>query len=114
MLGFRIFMVVIFVAIAAYTSVTIFNHGWNLIPIFFGDMQTMAWPGQFNFDFMTFLLLSGLWVSWRNDFSISGCLLGVVAVFGGMLFLSLYLFIVSIQCKGNVAELLLGRSRAAG
>lgn len=112
MLGFRIFMVAIFVAIFVYTAVTISNHGWNLIPIFFGDMQAMAWPGQFNFDFMTFLLLSGFWVSWRHHFSAKGLLLGLVAVFGGMLFLSLYLYITSIACKGNVKELLMGKSRA--
>lgn len=112
MLGFRIFMAVIFVSILVYTAVTIANHGWNLIPIFFGDMRAMTWPGQFNFDFMGFLLLSGLWVSWRHHFSPGGLVLGMVAIFGGMLFLSLYLLIASTVSKGNVQELLMGKSRA--
>ena len=112
MLGFRIFMAVIFVSILVYTAVTIANHGWNLIPIFFGDMRAMTWPGQFNFDFMGFLLLSGLWVSWRHHFSPGGLVLGMVATFGGMLFLSLYLLIASTVSKGNVQELLMGKSRA--
>jgi len=60
---------------------------------------------------MGFLLLSGLWVSWRHRFSASGLLLGAVAVFGGMMFLSLYLFIASTQAKDDVNELLLGKSR---
>ena len=111
MVGFRVFMVVIFVSLVGYTAITISNHGWNLVPIFFGDMQAMTWPGQFNFDFMGFLLLSGLWVSWRHQFSAIGLLLGAVAVFGGMMFLSLYLFIASTQAKGDVNELLVGRSR---
>jgi hypothetical protein len=111
MLGFRVFMVAIFLSLVAYTAVTISNHGWNLLPVFFGDMRAMTWPGQFNFDFMSFLLLSGLWVSWRHKFSLAGIALGAVAVFGGMLFLSLYLLVVSVRAKGNVEELLLGASR---
>jgi len=112
MAAFRIFMAVLFVAIAAYTGVTISNHGWNLIPIFFGDMATMAWPGQFNFDFLCFLLLSALWVSWRHNFSAAGFALGAIASVGGMLFLSAYLFIVAGQVDGDVRKLLLGRARA--
>lgn len=111
MLGFRFFMLAIFASLMGYTAITISNYGWNLLPVFFGDMRAMTWPGQFNFDFMGFLLLSGLWVSWRHQFSATGLLLGVFAIFGGMLFLSLYLLIASTQSKGNVNELLLGRSR---
>jgi len=43
--GFRFFMVVILVSLVGYTAITISNHGWNLGPIFFGDMQAMTWPG---------------------------------------------------------------------
>lgn len=111
MLGFRLFMVIIFVSLIGYTAITVSNYGWNLLAVFFGDMRAMTWPGQFNFDFMGFLLLSGLWVSWRHRFSATGLLLGAVAVFGGMMFLSLYLFIVCTQAKGDVKELLLGKSR---
>jgi hypothetical protein len=94
---FRIFLAVIFISLLAYTLITISQHGWNLLPIFFGDMKAMTWPGQFNFDFFGFLLLSGLWVSWRNHFSGLGLALGVLAVFGGMLFLSAYLFYLSFK-----------------
>lgn len=112
MAAFRIFMAVLFVAIATYTAVTISSHGWNLIPVFFGDMAIMAWPGQFNFDFLCFLLLSALWVSWRHNFSVSGLALGAIASVGGMLFLSAYLFIVAGSAKGDARELLLGKARA--
>jgi len=111
MTGFRIFLAVIFVSIVAYTAITISNHGWNLLPVFFGDMRAMAWPGQFNFDFMGFLLLSGFWVAWRHQFSPGGLILGLVAILGGIMFLSLYLFVSSYASKGNVQELLMGRSR---
>lgn len=110
MLGFRIFLAAVFISLAVYTGMTISNHGWNLLPIFFGDMQAMTWQGQFNFDFMGFLLLSGLWVSWRHKFSAVGIGLGAAAMFGGMLFLSLYLLVVTTRAKGNIEEILLGVS----
>lgn len=112
MIIFRIFLAGCLIAIASYTTVTIANHGFGLIPIFFGDMAAMAWPGQFNLDFSTFLLLSGLWVSWRHQFSPAGLALGAIAVFGGMLFLSAYLLIHSVKTGGNIESLLLGEARA--
>ncbi|MGB5163694.1 MAG: hypothetical protein WBN61_00395 [Woeseiaceae bacterium] len=81
MRAFQVFRGVIFVAIVVYTAAVGTHHGWNLFPVFFADIMAMTWPGQFNFDFMGFLLLSGLWVSWRHQFSAGGLGLGVVAVF---------------------------------
>ena len=110
---FRIFLAVIFLSILAYTAVTISNHGLNLLPIFFGDMKAMAWPGQFNFDFMTFLALSALWTAWRNNFSAKGLILAVFAFFGGMLFLSAYLFILTFKANGSLVHVMIGdRARA--
>lgn len=90
MTGFRVFLSAVFLAILGYTLVTISNHGLGLVQVFFGDMAKMAWPGQFNFDFMSFVLLSGLWVAWRNAFSVKGMILALIAFFGGMLFLSAF------------------------
>jgi hypothetical protein len=112
MTGFRLFLAVCFIAIAGYTAVTISIDGWNLLPIFFGDMAEMRWPGQFNFDFFTMLLLSGLWVAWRHQFRGAGVVLGVCAVFGGMGFLSAYLLLHSYRTGGDIAALLLGPERA--
>jgi hypothetical protein len=81
--------------------------------VFFGDMMQMSWPGQFNLDFFTCLLLSGVWLAWRHDFSAAGLALGVVGVFGGMLFLSAYLLVASFRANGDVKVLLLGARRAA-
>lgn len=114
MLAFRVFMATLFVALTIYTAITIANHGWNLVPVFFGDMKAMTWPGQFNADFFGFLLLSGLWVSWRHQFSPAGLALGIVAVFGGILFLSAYLFIAAGKAQGDVKEVLLGKERLGG
>lgn len=107
--AFRVPLVVIFLAISGYTVVVINNHGIDLLPVFFADMAEMGWPDQFNLDFMCFLALSALWVSWRHQFSAVGLLLGVCAFFGGALFLSIYLFIQSYRVSGNVNLLLTGR-----
>jgi len=109
---FRLFLLVFLIALVAYTSVTIANHGWNLLPVFFGDMAEMAWPGQFNFDFMGFLALSAIWVAWRHQFSASGLGLAVLAFFGGMLFLSIYLLVHTGRSGGDMKVLLLGPGRA--
>ena len=116
MIAFRIWMGLQFVAIVAYTLAVGLNHGWNLMPVFFGDMLSMNWRGQFNFDFSGFLLLSGVWVAWRNAFSTVGVALGAVATFGGILFLSAYLFWCSLTSNGDFAALMLGeqRSKSAG
>ena len=108
---FRMLLAVILVAIAGYTVVVVANHGMNLLPVFFGDMAKLDWPGQFNLDFMCMLALSGLWVSWRHEFSPSGVALGLLAFFGGALFLSAYLLIVTASVQ-DVRAVLLGPSRA--
>ncbi len=110
---FRLFLATCLVAITAYTAVTVANHGFNLLPVFFGDMAEMGWPGQFNLDFMCFLALSALWVAWRHQFSASGLALAVVAFFGGMLFLSIYLLVLTGRARGDMKVLLLGEGRAA-
>ena len=90
--AFRFLLAIIFLTIVAYTVVVIANHGMGLLPVFFGDMGRMAWPGQFNLDFMGFLVLSGLWLAWRNHFSPGGLALGALGLFGGAPLLTAYLF----------------------
>ena len=110
--AFRILLGIIIIGIIGYTGIVIFNHGWNLLPIFFGDLAKMAWPGQFNFDFMCFLILSGLWLAWRHHFSLGGLALGVLGFFGGIMVLAPYLFFASYNANGDIKILLLGRIRA--
>lgn len=112
MTAFRLFLAIYCSVLAGYTAVTVSQHGFNLLPVFFGDMAKMGWPGQFNLDFLGFLALSGLWVAWRHRFRPAGIGLGVVAFFGGMAFLSVYILIESLRTRGDMAALLLGQERA--
>lgn len=111
--AFRVLLVIIWLVIASVTVVVIGNHGLNLFPVFFGDIRAMDWRGQFNVDFMSYLTLSAFWLMWRHKFSPAGLLLGVLGFFGGALFLSTYLLIISYQVKGDVLELMLGKERSA-
>ncbi len=83
-----------------------------LLAVFFGDIGRMEWPGQFNLDFLFMLTLSATWVAWRHEFSPGGLILAALALFGGAMFLAIYLLVVSWQSGGDVRRLLLGNSRA--
>lgn len=107
MLILRIFLVIHLAVLTGYTLIVIQNHGMNLLPVFFGDMAAMAWPGQFNLDFLGFLVLSALWTAWRNGFSALGLVLAVIAFFGGMAFLSVYMLILSLGTD-SIRDILLG------
>lgn len=109
---FRLLLLAMLTGIIVYTLIVGANHGYDLVPVFFQAIAEMGWPGQFNVDFSCFLILSGVWIAWRHNFSAAGLLLAPVAIFGGMLFLSAYLLIASLQVKGDVVALLLGKSRA--
>lgn len=100
------------IGIAAYTLFTGVNYGWNLVPLFFGDIAAMTWAGQFNFDFMCLLLLLGLWVAWRHQFSPGGLALGLLGTVGGSIFLAPYLLFATFQANGDMNVLLLGQKRA--
>ena len=114
MTGFRILLILMFSVLTIYSAMVIGAEGWNLLGVFFADMAKMQWPGQFNLDFMLMLTLSGLWVAWRHQFSAAGLGLGVLAFFGGALFLSIYLLIQTLHAKGDMRVVLLGKARADG
>jgi hypothetical protein len=113
MILFRTMLIVLCAVLAVYTAIVIANHGMGLFAVFFADIGVMAWPGQFNLDFSMMLLLSATWVAWRHQFSLGGLALALVAAFGGALFLTLYLLVISFQTQGNVKAMLLGPARAA-
>lgn len=109
---FRIYLAAWIGSIAVYTAVTVANHGLDLLPVFFGDIAKMAWPGQFNLDFLSFLCLGGLWLAWRHHFSLAGIAFGLFIFAGGFPFLAGYLLYQSLRCDGDIAVLLLGTTRS--
>eukprot|EP01120_Amphizonella_sp_Union-15-10_P011102 TRINITY_DN461_c0_g1_i1.p1 TRINITY_DN461_c0_g1~~TRINITY_DN461_c0_g1_i1.p1 ORF type:complete len:120 (+),score=6.95 TRINITY_DN461_c0_g1_i1:144-503(+) len=107
MTALQLFLFSLFTIVSVYTGVVIRNHGLGLFPVYFGDMVAMNWRGQFNTDFSCFLLLSGAWTSWKNNYGIFGLSLGVVAVFGGAVFLLPYLLYLTSACNGDMKKVFL-------
>lgn len=105
----RVTLIVLLLALVSYTGAVVSGQGLNLLPVFFGDIAQVAWPGQFNLDFLCFLILSALWTAWRNSYSALGLLLALVAFFGGAGFLLPYLLYLSFQTRGNMHAVFLGR-----
>lgn len=105
---FRILLAALWLALAGYTAIVVAHHGLGLLPIFFGDIAKLSWPGQFNLDFLCFLTLSALWTAWRNAFSPAGLGLAIVAFFGGAGFLLPYLLFLSLRNGGDMRTVLCG------
>ena len=114
MLNLRILIAALFLALAAYTAVTISLEGINFVPGFIGDLVAMGWRGQINLDFMSYLTLTALWVAWRHEFSVSGLLLALVVLLGAWLAFAPYLLYATGKSRGDFVVLLLGENRATG
>jgi len=112
MLAFRVLLASIVGIVLVYTGLVGATQGWNFMAVFFQDIIAMSWPGQFNLDFSCLLILSGLWLAWRHQYSALGLGLGVLALVGGSPLLCTYLLIASIRAKGDMKVLLLGKARA--
>ena len=110
MIAFRSILATMWIALLVYTAIVISNHGWILFQVFFKDVVAMNWPGQFNFDFMGFLLLSALWTGWRDKFDRRSIALMPIAFFGGIGFLAAYLLLLSFRHE-TVSSLVLGKHR---
>jgi hypothetical protein len=113
MIGFRILLIAMAAILLWYTGLVIAGHGWNYLATAQRDLLEMGWAGQFDADFLMMLTLSGLWVAWRHHFSMAGLGFGLLAFLGGVGFLSLYLLVLSFSTRGDVVEMLIGKSRAA-
>ena len=113
MTAFRILLVSIILTVGIYTIPVALNHGlFELFGIFFRDIARMEWPGQFNLDFATYIILGGVWMTWRNQFSPGGLVLGICAPLGGAPLLCSYLLYLSYHCDGDVHRMFFG-DRAA-
>lgn len=108
MTAFRLYLAALLAVLVAYTLAVMATHGANLFPVFFGDIARLAWPGQFNLDFMMLLSLSALWTAWRGGFAPKAFGLAALAFIGGALFLTIYLLVLSARTDGDTRRMILG------
>ena len=104
----RPFLLVLFGTLSLYTLVVIFREGPNLLPVFFGDIWSLGWRGQFNLDFACYLMCSALWVAWRGGFARGAICLALIASVAGMVFFAPLVLVFLARAKGDIPRLLLG------
>lgn len=108
MTAFRIYLILAWTALIAFTAFVIGRDGLGLLTVFFAAIADGHWPGQFNADFLSMLALSGLWTGWRNGWSAPGWALTLAAFLFGGAFLMAYLLILLHREKGDMRRVLLG------
>lgn len=95
-------------ALLAYTYFAFQNEGANLLQIFLQNIKSLNWNGQFNLDFLCYLMLSGLWIMWRNKFSTKSIALGLVATTLGTIVFAPYILFLMFQENGDIKKVLTG------
>ncbi len=91
-----------------YTIFTFQSEGANLLQVFFSNITALNWNGQFNLDFSCYLLLSGLWIMWRNKFSTKSIILGIIASIIGIIVFAPYILYLLQKEKGDLQKVLVG------
>lgn len=91
-----------------YTFFAIKNEGVDLISIFVKNILALNWSGQFNLDFLCYLLLSGFWIMWRNNFNSKSIITGFIAMVLGIIFFAPYILWLIHKENGNLKRVLVG------
>ena len=91
-----------------YTIFAIKNEGVDLISIFVKNIMALNWSGQFNLDFLCYLILSGFWIMWRNNFNSKSIITGFIAMVLGIIFFAPYLLRLIHKENGNLKRVLVG------
>ncbi|WP_342076003.1 hypothetical protein [Yoonia sp. SS1-5] len=104
----RTTLTILLLAMVLVTLTAVTNEGFDLISPYVGPILALSWQGQFNVDFACYLVLSGIWMAWRQGFTNGGISLGVLAPPLGMLFFAPYLIYLIGKSGGDPRRFLLG------
>lgn len=104
----KILLSILALVVFSYTIFVFQKEGTDLFSVFFSNVKSISWSGQFNLDFMSYLKLSGLWIMWRNHFSGKSILIGFAAMILGIIFFAPYVLILLAQEKGELKKVLIG------
>lgn len=96
------------IAVLVYTIVAFKNEGNQIFGIFLANLQSLTWNGQFNLDFSCYLLLSGLWIMWRNNFSTNAVVIAIAAMVVGIMVFAPYVLYLLVNTKGDLKKVLIG------
>jgi hypothetical protein len=114
MIGFRIFLLLVWSAVAAVTLWALASLGLLAgLQTFLGDLEH-PWRAQFYADLEAHLLLVGAWMIYREPSRGVGILCALLTLLLGALFTLPYVLVASIRAQGDPKTLLLGQGSARG
>ncbi len=104
----KVLLTVQAVGLLVYTLIAFQTEGFDLFSVFVRNILSLTWSGQFNLDFSCYLLLSGLWIMWRDRFSVQAIFIGVAAMIVGIMLFAPYVLQLLMKENGDVKRLLAG------
>jgi hypothetical protein len=105
---FKTLLLVQTIGLLAYTFIAFQKEGAGLFSVFLDNIKSLTWTGQFNLDFLCYLMLSGLWIMWKNNFSGKSILVGAFAMILGIVFFAPYLLWLLYKENGDLRRVLVG------
>lgn len=96
------------IGLLIYTIIAIQNDGANFLERAQEFVASMTWMGQFTLDFQCYLMLSALWIAWRNKFSVNSIIIAIVAMILGIILFAPYLLYLVSKENGNLKRVLIG------
>ena len=105
---FKFLLVLQTLGLLIYTGIAIQNDGVNFVGRFLEFIFSMKWMGQFTLDFQCYLILSALWIAWRNKYSRNSIVLAVVAAILGIIIFAPYILYLLSKEDGDISKVLIG------
>ena len=108
MTQFRILITLILSCLIGYALILILDGRFDFITPFLTTIPALTWQGHINLDFLSYLVVAGVWIAWRSGFTPVGIALGVLSMMSGMLFFAPYLLYQISRSDNDPRKLLLG------
>lgn len=104
----RVFLVASTVLIYAVTLLATASQGINWPAIALNDLVALNWRSQFDTDFLVYLILTAVWIAWREGLTTKGYAFAFLNIFLGGMFGFPYLLWATYQANGDPTLVLLG------
>lgn len=96
------------IGVLIYTIIAVKNDGGNFLERAQEFVFSLTWMGQFALDFSCYLILSALWIAWRNKFTASSILMAILASILGIIVFAPYLLFLIFKEKGDLTKIMVG------
>jgi hypothetical protein len=108
LLSLKVLLFSLSIAVLVYTIFAFQKEGTVLFQLFFSNITSLNWNGQFNLDFSCYLTLSGFWIMWRNKFSSTSIVFGVVAMILGIVVFAPYILYLLKKENKDLEKVFIG------